>query len=694
MLRSWRATTTDGSRFLHLVVLVHLAVAAPLLDLVGKQAEFLVAHRAQPSHIVAITAGLAFLVPAIVAGVARLGARLLGEGLHLIGVVSAVALISLPGLLRVAGEWPGVALLSVAVGIGAVATLGYTVWRPARTFVSYMAVSMLFFPAYFLLGSPASRLLGEAVEVRSAEAAPVPVVMIVFDSLSLPHLLDASGSIDRGLYPGFAKLAATSHWFRQTTTVAPSTNYALPAILTGRYPDENRLPTVQDYPGNLFALVGNSHEIKAFESITGLCPPRLCPATRSGDSWAGIFRALASDLLLLFRHTVTPEDLKGDLPPIQDAWKIFNAQPIRAGWIGARGRIVEDFLESVRASGENPFLFLHTVLPHVPWEYLPSGARYGGPGANLQNHGLNGGTWSGDEWAVVHNYQRHLLQTRFVDGVLVDTIEALERGGVWDRALVVVTADHGVSFHPGRMRRAIDAHNPRDVMPVPLFIKLPGQREAEVSELPAETIDIVPTIADVLGATPPWPVDGRSLFDTQRAPRTTKVAFQTANVVGTRFEWPVAEFADPLPAARRMIRLFGDGSDPAAIYRVGPFPELVGRSAASLGLGERDRAAVQLGAPKRYREVREGRWIPARVWGQPSEAQSGTAPSWLGVAVNGQIEAITRPVEWNGDVQFFAMVPETAFRVFPEGNDVQVYDLSRLTGGRGDGWTVSATLQR
>ena len=50
-------------------------------------------------------------------------------------------------------------------------------------------------------------------------------------------------------------------------------------------------------------------------------------------------------------------------------------------------------------------------------------------------------------------------------------------------------------------------------MPVPLFIKLPHQNAGIMTDRNVETIDVFPTIADVLQMTPEVAVDGCSLLD-------------------------------------------------------------------------------------------------------------------------------------------------------------------------------------
>ncbi len=60
--------------------------------------------------------------------------------------------------------------------------------------------------------------------------------MVVFDEFSIESLLDGSGRVDASLYPELRELAGDATWYRNETTVAPYTEAAVPAILTGEFP--------------------------------------------------------------------------------------------------------------------------------------------------------------------------------------------------------------------------------------------------------------------------------------------------------------------------------------------------------------------------------------------------------------------------------------------------------------------------
>ena len=144
----------------------------------------------------------------------------------------------------------------------------------------------------------------------------------------------------------------------------------------------------------------------------------------------------------------------------------------------------------------------------------------------------------GGEKLVNRAFERHLLQVGYVDLVLGRIISRLRETGLWKTSLMIVTADHGISFRPGEPVRKVDADNIADIAPVPLFVKEPGQQTGVVDDRSARTIDIVPTIADVLGIHAPWEFDGRSLLLRNRPyPSEIEVASITGDVV--RAPWSV-----------------------------------------------------------------------------------------------------------------------------------------------------------
>ena len=124
-----------------------------------------------------------------------------------------------------------------------------------------------------------------------------------------------------------------------------------------------------------------------------------------------------------------------------------------------------------------------------------------------------GGLWSNDEWAVAHAYQRHLLELSTVDKLIGQLLTRLRETGLWDKAVIMITADHGVSFKAGDNRRLLSGTNFADILGVPFFVRAPGLKADQISDAAVQNIDVLPTIADLLNVELKWDVFGKSVFD-------------------------------------------------------------------------------------------------------------------------------------------------------------------------------------
>jgi arylsulfatase A-like enzyme len=158
--------------------------------------------------------------------------------------------------------------------------------------------------------------------------------------------------------------------------------------------------------------------------------------------------------------------------------------------------------------------------------------------------------WKNDERLVDRRYREHLLQVGYVDRVLGQIVRRLRATGLWDESLFVVTADHGCSFLPGDHERTVNRSNVGDIAPVPLFVKTPRERAGRVDDRSARTIDVVPTIAAVLGVRIPWRIDGSSLLRADRPyPSTVVIARPNGRLV--KASWRRVEAGRARTIARR-----------------------------------------------------------------------------------------------------------------------------------------------
>jgi hypothetical protein len=650
-------------RGVHITVLWTLAVAQPLFDLLGRNPEFFATRGSPPGDIVAFALLVTFAVPLVVIGAEWL-AGLAGDAValtvHLVCVAVLVGAIALQAI-SLAGTVPA---LAIALGLGAAAAVAYVRLPPARAFLTVLGPAPIVFLALFLFVSDVSDLVFPAsADVQAAHVrATAPVVLVIFDELPVHSLMAADGRIDARRYPNFARLARDATWYRNTASVDQDTPYAVPAILDGRLPRQDHLPVAADHPQNVFSLLGDRYQLHVREDATALCAPSVCTdADRPG--FRGRMRSLWDDLSLVYAHEVLPDDLERELPSVTETWGDFNGgletsaavadtrvvrretkaeryKRIHANLAQGRPGRFEEFVDGIEGGRQPRLHLIHILLPHVPFQYLPDGRFYrSSPKEALT--GLDGRPGYGIPFVVEQAYQRHLLQLQATDRLLGKLLDRLHEVGIYDRAVVGVVADHGISFRLGHDRRLVRRANVQDIAPVPFLLKAPGQERGRISDRPLQTIDVLPTIADVLGVDIPWKVDGRSALAPSKPRRREIIAkkFKHSYLVDT----PTFEGAKRAALARK-IRLFGRD-----LYAFGPRPDLLGR-------------AVPAGGRKVAMDPGSG-FVPAHVAGTIPDGPRGGGRT-VAVAVNGSIAAtgVTFTLEGADEEQYSLIVPERAFR--------------------------------
>jgi hypothetical protein len=657
-------------RFAETLGLCGIIVVEPVLTALREGADVFVTRRADPVHVVGLTLlvvlGLPFVLFVMeeLAGVFGPGVR---DGLHrlVLGGLGGLVVIRLLG----DAGLPGFVTVLLAVTGGVTLVAATTRWSGARQWLQLLGAFPLLLGAWFLATDPVRGLVldpgsssGGAADVGN----PVPVLVVVLDELPLASILDGDDQIDAEQFPNLAALAGDATWFRNTTGVSPTTPEAVPPLLTGRYPEAvGLLPTVEEHPDNLFTLLRGSYAFHVQESVTRLCPSDLCPddgALAPGHP----LRELALDALDLWQR-----QLFGGGDDRQVDFAIRQSDPNAP-------RTIAEFAEGM-AAGERPALdLIHTVYPHQPWYHLPSGLTYEGPfiAEGLDQYAQY--AWK-TEYAAEAGRQRHLLQARHADVMVGLLLARLRDLGTYEDALVVVTADHGAGFETGQPVRGVSPENADSVLWVPLLVKAPGQAEGRIDDRPARTIDVLPTVAEVLDVELPGPVDGTSLLgpgpvvDSDER-RVYDWGFNRLipNDDGYSVIDGIAGFQDLLAQEP-----FGSGDDPELrFFRFGRHGGLVGQRAADLPTAPARGVAVELDRDGSYRssaEAEQDVYVGADV--------STTERLDVAVAVNGTIGgwAELQPGA-DGQARFFTVVPPSLLT----GDGRDVFDLYVIQGEGSD----------
>lgn len=700
-------------RFLLIALLAALAISQPLFNLLGAQAEFLVAHDLRGSRLLLFALALGLLLPLAVAVLPALASRLhagFGATLHFALFLLLVALIVLPAVKKL-----DVGGLGALMGAALAALAALSLYRrsgPVHLFFRYLAPAALVFPLMFLFFSRATPLLGgdTAESTAIALGSEPPIVFLVLDEFPVVSLLTPELQINRERFPNFARLADQANWYLAATTGAEVTVDAVPEALTGiaAQPDRSTLPISANFPRSLFTLLGERYHFHVTETNTRICPRELCLAGSAYMTGLGTWPLMASDLWLVFRHLAWPKPWADRLPPVSNGWAGFDretaAPPIRdegvehaiaiadletkVDW-SARSAQFQTFIDRIEQTEKPQLHFFHSLLPHSVWRLLPDGRQYLVEETReaLDDPGLEHGEfveaafghiWRNDPVAIQTARKRHLLQVQFVDTLLGRLLDRLEEQGMLEDSLLVVVGDHGASFIPGHPRRAITQQSRSDIAGVPLFIKLPGQADGQRITTPARLLDILPTIADVLGAQPDWDWDGVSLLGSVPAGRDmVRVKSNTGGPV----VYPAPAHLEHLQArAAEFDQVYGQG-EVINYLNFGWADKLLGLAPADFPMAQHTPGKAFLDYPQLYRDVNPtGNFVPLHLKGWLEEIPDELLPAELVIAINGVLQAATRTLDIPGfAMRFEALLPLNSLHAGE--NTLQVFRVEQRTEG-------------
>ncbi len=474
----------------HTFVLFGMVVAQPVYDLFSRNPEFFVAHKTLPSDIFLFAFFFSIVIPStLTIGeiLLRRISPLAGRFFHTMVIGVLVTLLALQ-LLKSGNRLPAPLVITGALLLGVGSSIIYEKNKKVRLYLNYISPAFLIFPIVFIFFSPVSRLAfpGELVMDVEVTDSNTPVIFVIFDELPTMSLLRADLTLDRDRFPAFSDLAGVSTWYRNATTVGESTMNSLAALLTGRYPKVELLPTVHDYPRNLFTLLGPDYDMAVHEYVTRMCPQEYCRVNEaSDDSWTRN-RSVLRDSVIAYLHIVLPESIAEEhLPSISEGWKDFVSSvggpedwtKMTRDELVAYGRKelekmgafdwskgFESAIQEIYRDRKQYLFFMHVQLPHIPWRYLPSGKQY----LDTRMDGIKDERWKNNQWLVYQGMQRHLLQLAYVDKLLGKLLSRLRDTGSFDDALILVTADHGASFRVDAHRRALEERNIVDIISIPL----------------------------------------------------------------------------------------------------------------------------------------------------------------------------------------------------------------------------------
>lgn len=298
------------------------------------------------------------------------------------------------------------------------------------------------------------------------------VLLVTFDTTRVDRI-GAFG--DPGARtPTLDRLAAEGVRFTRTMSSVPVTAPSHSTILTGRYPiahgvRDNGLFRLDEKQETLAEILGR-HGYATAAAVASF------PLTRQFGFDQGF--DLFDDHL-----TGAVEDYRGERA-IPKTRLFFDER--RAAQVN---EAILPWLEGLaaRPDGAPFFAWVHYFDPHQPFEPPPP-------------------------YDQLHADDLYAGEIAYADASLGFLLERLGELGELDRTLVVMTADHGEGLGDhGELTHAVLAYG--STLHVPLIFRPPGELSARgrAFDQGVGTVDIVPTILDLLEIEPPEGLQGRSL---------------------------------------------------------------------------------------------------------------------------------------------------------------------------------------
>ncbi|MDG2335866.1 MAG: sulfatase [Myxococcota bacterium] len=337
-----------------------------------------------------------------------------------------------------------------------------------------------------------------APPARAEPETPRPnILVILIDALRADHL--GAYGYPRDTSPRIDALAGESIVFGDVYAQSPWTKPSIPTLFTSLYPVQHGV-----YEGEAHVGGGRLESDVLDDSFTTL---------------AEVFASAGYETLGLVNNAHL--EAEGGFAQGFQRYEhgSFTAAEINATFL--------EFLDA-RGEGRPFFAYLHYLDAHWPFQPDPSfRARFVGesPEPSL----FDRESWKGlrerinDASLQLSEVDRARLQDQHDGGVgqidhrLGELFDALRARGVFEDTILLLTSDHGEELldhgavgHGGTLYR--------EVIEIPLMIRLPGGVGAQQSPRVARLLDVLPTLAVLAGVEAPAEIEGRDLFAPAPAP--------------------------------------------------------------------------------------------------------------------------------------------------------------------------------
>lgn len=314
---------------------------------------------------------------------------------------------------------------------------------------------------------------GDRCQALVRAARPVNVVLIAVDTLRADHL--GFQGYERDVSPNLDALARDSMVFRRAISAAPWTTPAFVGVFTGSHP----------------GALGFESDPLLLPSEAPVLAQILCDA---GWQTAGVVS-----------HSYVGAKYGFDRGFEQ--WDERNA----GGHMHISSENVTstaiEYLDSFSDDPRPFFLFAHYFDPHFDYREHANHRFSDGYTGSLRSEADNfnslielAAAGELDEATVRQLVDSYDSEIAFTDDQIGVLLQALEQRGLYEDALIIFLGDHGEMFveRPERLLGHGMAVY-QALVHVPLLIKVPGRSRVGRVESPVSTVDVLPTVLDLVG---------------------------------------------------------------------------------------------------------------------------------------------------------------------------------------------------
>lgn len=321
------------------------------------------------------------------------------------------------------------------------------------------------------------------------------VILMTVEATNIHHL--GYEGYERGTTPNLDRLAAESLRLERAYTTATHSNYAQMAILSSLFPRRGSTLDMYlklDYPRELLHDV--MYEL-GYSTAT---------ISSQDETWQGMKRFQDTGTPTYFFHS---PDEKGAHLDIGTEEVVPDEVTIDH---------VLSHIDEERGKGKPLSIYVNLQSTHFPYA-IPESAPH--PFKPYEPKGVfNFVNWGeADREAVVNRYDNAL---HYIDAQVGKLTRGLEKRGMLDDTIFVFVADHGELFREHDLvthARSLYEGEAR----VPILIHYPAGLEPGVVATPVSTLDILPTVLDLMEVPPHPAMQGESVLPDRAPPSSVLV---------------------------------------------------------------------------------------------------------------------------------------------------------------------------